>query len=57
MDSGAGFTFLPINCDVLNEKITRSVASFAKPVTEPFDEGYLFVLEDTQTGEVIVTNR
>lgn len=55
VDSGVGFTSLPINRDVLNEKIARSVASFAKPVTEPFDEGYLFVLEDTQTGEVIGT--
>ena len=55
VDSGVGFTSLPINRDVLNEKIAHSVASFAKHVSQPFDEGYLFVLEDTLTGEVIGT--
>ncbi|MDB9973171.1 arginine N-succinyltransferase, partial [Oceanospirillaceae bacterium] len=47
VDSGVGFTSLPINRDVLNAKIARSVASFSKAVTQPYDEGYLFVLEDT----------
>ena len=55
VDSGVGFTSLPINRDVLNEKIAHSVASFAKHVSQPYDEGYLFVLEDTLTGEVIGT--
>ena len=55
VDSGVGFTSLPINRDVLNDKIARSVASFAKQTTQPDDEGYLFVLEDTHTGEVIGT--
>ena len=55
VDSGVGFTSLPINRDVLNEKIARSVASFAKPLDAPDDEGYLFVLEDTETGEVMGT--
>ena len=55
VDSGVGFTSLPINRDVLNVKIARSVASFSKAVTQPYDEGYLFVLEDTLTGEVIGT--
>ena len=55
VDSGVGFTSLPINRDVLNAKIAHSVASFAKPVSQPYDEGYLFVLENTLTGEVIGT--
>ena len=55
VDSGVGFTSLPINHDVLNEKIARSVASFSKPLDTPDDEGYLFVLEDTETGKVIGT--
>ncbi|HCH32682.1 MAG TPA: arginine N-succinyltransferase [Oceanospirillaceae bacterium] len=55
VDSGVGFTSLPINRDVLKEKIARSVASFAKPLDAPDDEGYLFVLEDTETGEVMGT--
>jgi arginine N-succinyltransferase len=55
VDSGVGFTSLPINRDVLNEKIARSVASFSKPLDAPDDEGYLFVLEDTETGEVMGT--
>jgi len=55
VDSGVGFTSLPINRDVLNEKIDRSIASFAKQIAAPDDEGYLFVLEDTQTGEVMGT--
>ena len=55
VDSGVGFTSLPINRDVLNKKIARSVASFAKPLDAPDDEGYLFVLEDTETGEVMGT--
>ena len=35
------------------KKIDHSVSSFAKAATEPGDEGYLFVLEDTETGEVV----
>jgi arginine N-succinyltransferase len=55
VDSGVGFTSLPIHRDVLNDKINRSIASFAKDTDSPDDEGYLFVLEDTATGEVLGT--
>lgn len=53
--SGHGFTSLPVCDDLLTSKIERAVDSFNKSVTQPKDEGYLFVLEDTQTGEIVGT--
>lgn len=55
IESGHGFTSLPVDDELLSNKIDRSVKSFTKSVTKPYDEGYLFVLEDTQTGEIIGT--
>ncbi len=55
-ESGHGFTSLPNNEELLTKKIARSEASFAKQVGCPNDEGYLFVLEDTTTGEVVGTS-
>ena len=55
-ESGHGFTSLPNNEKLLQKKIDHSVSSFAKAATEPGDEGYLFVLEDTETGEVVGTS-
>ena len=54
-ESGHGFTSLPANEDLLRSKIARVEASFLKEVDKPFDEGYLMVLEDTETGEVVGT--
>ncbi|MCU7993763.1 arginine N-succinyltransferase [Shewanella glacialipiscicola] len=54
-ESGHGFTSLPVNADLLRHKITRAEASFVKSVETPFDEGYLMVLEDTDTREVVGT--
>lgn len=54
-ESGHGFTSLPVNEELLRHKIARVEASFAKTVDKPFDEGYLMVLEDTETGEVVGT--
>ena len=56
VESGHGFTSLPVNDELLMRKITRSEQSFGKPVQQPGDEGYLFVLEDTATGEVCGTS-
>lgn len=56
VESGHGFTSLPVNDELLMRKISRSEQSFSKPVTSPGDEGYLFVLEDTETGEVCGTS-
>ncbi|ACA84952.1 arginine N-succinyltransferase [Shewanella woodyi] len=54
-ESGHGFTSLPVNEELLRNKIARVEASFLKEVDKPFDEGYLMVLEDTETGEVVGT--
>lgn len=55
-ESGHGFTSLPVNEELLRNKIDRSEASVLKDVKQPGDEGYLFVLEDTETGEVVGTS-
>lgn len=55
-ESGHGFTSLPLNEELLTNKIARSEASFAKQTDKAGTEGYLFVLEDTQTGEVVGTS-
>ncbi|MCJ8270122.1 MAG: arginine N-succinyltransferase [Psychrosphaera sp.] len=55
-ESGHGFTSLPVNEELLRNKIARSEASVNKEVEKPGDEGYLFVLEDTQTGKVVGTS-
>jgi arginine N-succinyltransferase len=56
VDSGHGFTSLPVNEEILKAKIERSVASFATDVNQPGDQGYLFVMEDTETGEIVGTS-
>lgn len=55
-ESGYGFTSLPVNEELLTNRITHSEYSFNKPeVTEPGDEGYLMVGFDSETGEVAGT--
>ena len=56
VESGHGFTSLPVNDELLMRKISRSEQSFSKNVSGPGDEGYLFVLEDTETGEICGTS-
>jgi len=55
IDSGHGFTSLPVNKDILKKRITHSEESFRLRVSEPGNQGYLFVMEDTQTGQVVGT--
>ncbi|KXI29200.1 arginine N-succinyltransferase [Paraglaciecola hydrolytica] len=55
-ESGIGFTSLPVNEDLLTHKINQSVLSFAKDINEPCDESYLFVMEETDSGEVVGTS-
>ncbi|MDP7592476.1 MAG: arginine N-succinyltransferase [Litorilituus sp.] len=55
IESGHGFTSLPVNEKILRQRIIRSVDSFNAQVNKPGDQGYLFVMEDTQTGEVVGT--
>jgi arginine N-succinyltransferase len=56
VESGHGFTSLPVNDELLQRKISRSERSFAKQTDKPGDEGYLFVLEDPDTGAVVGTS-
>ncbi|QJR80567.1 arginine N-succinyltransferase [Alteromonas pelagimontana] len=55
VESGIGFTSLPVNETLLKKKIDRAEASFAKNAMSPGSESYLFVMEDTLTGEVVGT--
>ncbi len=55
-ESGHGFTSLPVNEQLLSDRISHSVSSFKKSaVTEPGDEGYLMVGCDFDSGEVAGT--
>ena len=53
--SGPGFTSLPDDINALKQKTKHAIASFKRTVHTPADECYLFVLEDTHTGEVVAT--
>ena len=55
IDSGHGFTSLPVNEDILKKRISHSEESFNAQVNQPGNQGYLFVMEDTQTGQVVGT--
>ncbi|EIZ0689515.1 arginine N-succinyltransferase [Vibrio parahaemolyticus] len=56
VESGHGFTSLPVNEELLTNRIKHSEYSFGKPdVTEPGDEGYLMVGFDSESGEVAGT--
>lgn len=55
IESGHGFTSLPVNEDILKKRISHSEESFNTQVKQPGDQGYLFVMEDTQTGQVVGT--
>ncbi len=55
IESGHGFTSLPINDELLKDKITRSENSVNQEITQPKNEGYLFVLEDTKTQAILGT--
>ncbi|GLX78034.1 arginine N-succinyltransferase [Thalassotalea insulae] len=56
VESGHGFTSLPVNEELLQQRINKAETSFNKQVTQPGDEGYLFVMEDTETGKVVGTS-
>lgn len=54
VESGYGFTSLPVDEGLLKRRIARAQEAFAREhVSEPGEEGYLFVMEDTETGEVV----
>ncbi|WP_027853406.1 arginine N-succinyltransferase [Marinobacterium litorale] len=55
VESGAGFTSLPDDPTLLRRKIENSIETLARPDTAPGPETYLFVLEATDSGEVVGT--
>lgn len=58
VESGHGFTSLPVNQQLLTHRIQHSEYSFAKPYLStdaPSDEGYLMVGIDSETGQVVGT--
>ncbi|AZQ85906.1 arginine N-succinyltransferase [Colwellia sp. Arc7-635] len=56
VESGHGFTSLPVNEELLKKRISHAEVSFDSTVTKPGNEGYLFVMEDTETGAVVGTS-
>ena len=50
--AGNGFTSLPPNIDYLRKKIELSLNSFDADVQQAGHERYMFVLEETDTGEI-----
>lgn len=55
IDSGYGFTSLPVDDERLRAKIAASVASINNDFTSRGEDSYLFVLEDTDTGDIVGT--
>ncbi|ART81931.1 arginine N-succinyltransferase [Oceanisphaera profunda] len=55
IESGHGFTSLPVNDDLLQRKIDNSLAAFANRGTAKAEGLYFFVAEDGETGEVLGT--
>jgi arginine N-succinyltransferase len=53
--AGIGMSSLPPDEAVLEQKIARSVASFAGQPEYPQGETFLFALEDTETGKIVGT--
>ncbi|NVK40582.1 MAG: arginine N-succinyltransferase [Oceanospirillaceae bacterium] len=54
-ESGAGFTSLPDNPELLGSKIQRNCDALAAEPCLDGSQGYLFVAEDTDSGEVVGT--
>lgn len=56
-ESGHGFTSLPVNGELLASKIQRAEAAFLSPESDtPSEQGYLFVMEDVDTGAIMGTS-
>ena len=54
--TGPGLTTLPSDPKLLQEKINLSVKSFNADITSPALEYYLFLLEDTETQQIVGTS-
>ena len=55
IESGHGFTSLPVNDHLLQQKIDDSAAAFANLGTTKSENLYFFVAEDAETAEVVGT--
>ncbi|MDA9557709.1 arginine N-succinyltransferase [Vibrio sp.] len=56
VESGHGFTSLPVDKELLNRRITHSEDSFNKDdLSEPTNESYLMVGVDSDTGDIAGT--
>lgn len=53
---GGGLTTLPPDEEVLGDRIADSLRAFSPRVKRPGGEYYLFVLEDSATGEIVGTS-
>ncbi|XOV79670.1 MAG: arginine N-succinyltransferase [Aestuariibacter sp.] len=56
VESGVGFTSLPVNEELLRKRINNSLESFETNPEQPGMESYLFVMEDTDSREVVGTS-
>jgi len=54
-EAGIGMTSLPPDAQVLENKISRSLASFAGEESFKGNEAFLMVLEDSETGKLVGT--
>lgn len=55
-ESGIGFTSLPVNENLLKNKINASLDAFEAEPTQAGMQSYLFVMEDSQTNQVVGTS-
>lgn len=55
VESGPGFTSLPENQELLRSKIALSLEALSNNITHKGPESYLFVLVDSESGEVVGT--
>lgn len=54
VESGFGFTSLPVDEDLLRRRIDKAEKSFAlEHISVPGEEGYLFVMENLSTQEIL----
>ena len=56
LNAGFGITTLSKNKRELSERITRSINSFEKNISQPINENYFFVLEDIDSKKIIGTS-
>jgi len=54
--TGPGLTTLPDDIELLEEKIEQSIQAFNSKISDPGLEYYLFLLEDSETGQIIGTS-